>query len=72
MVLAEDEAIIAFGSNMGCRAQSIINAIEMIKDLGEILAVSHLYESPPQYNTNQPPFLNGALKVSFSPCVASP
>lgn len=40
-----------------------MKALDMVRSFAKIVAVSHLYESPPMYKTDQPPFLNGVFKV---------
>jgi 2-amino-4-hydroxy-6-hydroxymethyldihydropteridine diphosphokinase len=58
-----EDIYIAFGSNLGSRASNIIQALEKLKVFSRVVALSHLYETPARYNTQQPPFLNGVAKV---------
>ena len=55
---------ISFGSNWGDRIQNILKAISLVANLGNLEAVSTVYESLPWGVENQPPFLNGVLKLN--------
>jgi dihydroneopterin aldolase/2-amino-4-hydroxy-6-hydroxymethyldihydropteridine diphosphokinase/dihydropteroate synthase/2-amino-4-hydroxy-6-hydroxymethyldihydropteridine diphosphokinase/dihydropteroate synthase len=59
-------AYIALGSNVGNPIANIENALVMLENQCSCTVVdtSFLYETPPMYFTEQPPFLNGAIKVS--------
>lgn len=56
---------IALGSNMGDRAENIINAtLELEKTLGaQVVDSSFMYETPACYVTDQPSFLNAVCKI---------
>jgi len=54
---------ISFGSNVGDRIQNILKAIELLKEIGKIDAISTIYESPPWGVEDQPEFLNGVLRL---------
>ncbi len=66
-------AAIAFGSNLdsaaGDRAANLIHAVEQLRTLGEVLAVSRLYDTAPVGYLDQPRFLNGAalLETDLEP-----
>jgi 2-amino-4-hydroxy-6-hydroxymethyldihydropteridine diphosphokinase len=51
------------GSNQGDRAQNILSAIDKIDiEIGKVLECSQMYETEPWGLTNQPFFINLALK----------
>ncbi|KAF9352303.1 trifunctional dihydropteroate synthetase [Mortierella sp. AD094] len=56
---------LALGSNMGDSAANLTNALNMLEQDGNVRVVdtSFLYETPPMYVTDQPPFLNAACKI---------
>lgn len=61
-------AAIALGSNLeskktGDRAANLREAIERVRGLGEVRAVSSFYDTEPVGYVDQPRFLNGALVV---------
>ena len=57
------QAFIALGSNLGRRDVNIYNALKALQKHCTLIATSSLYETPPAYVLDQPPFLNGACKV---------
>jgi 2-amino-4-hydroxy-6-hydroxymethyldihydropteridine diphosphokinase len=54
---------IALGSNVGDRLVHLQQAVTLLVKRVRIEKVSPLYESAPMYVTDQPAFLNGALKA---------
>lgn len=54
---------LSLGSNVGDRAANLNSAIERLKNLGEVLAVSSFYETEPVEMANQPWFLNCAVAL---------
>jgi len=54
---------LAFGSNLGDRLENLRRAIAMLPPDVEVAAISPLYETAPAYVTDQPRFLNGALRA---------
>ncbi|HLD22231.1 MAG TPA: 2-amino-4-hydroxy-6-hydroxymethyldihydropteridine diphosphokinase [Patescibacteria group bacterium] len=54
---------IALGSNLGEREKYLQQAIEALKKLGSVAAVSSFYDTEPVGYTNQPNFLNAAIKL---------
>jgi len=57
----EYKVLISLGSNKGIREKNIEKAIVLIqKDLGEILAVSSIYETP-SWGYDDNPYLNNAI-----------
>ncbi|KAI7822649.1 Dihydropteroate synthase-like protein [Gamsiella multidivaricata] len=59
------EVYLALGSNMGDSAANLTNALKMLEQ-GEnvrVVDTSFMYETPPMYVTDQPPFLNAACKI---------
>ena len=59
----QESAIIHTGSNLGFRATYLLGAIEAFKELGEIKAVSSVYETEPWGNSDQPMYLNQAVEL---------
>lgn len=56
------EVFIALGSNLGDRSANLAAAIEALSADVEILDRSPIYETDPQYVTDQPSFLNMAVR----------
>ncbi|MFN3814341.1 MAG: 2-amino-4-hydroxy-6-hydroxymethyldihydropteridine diphosphokinase [Aquificaceae bacterium] len=54
---------VSFGSNWGDRIVNILKAISLLKNVGKVKSISTVYESEPWGVENQPPFLNGVLKL---------
>ncbi len=63
-------AAIALGSNLaspfGDRAANLWEAVERVRELGEVKAVSSSYETEPVGYLDQPRFLNAALLLETS------
>lgn len=59
----EKTVYLSLGSNLGDRAANLRTAIEKLSSLGEVTAVSSLYETEPVELTAQPWFLNCAVAV---------
>lgn len=60
-----NSSFIAIGSNLGDRVSYIRQAIEMVtRDVGPLRRTSFLYETAPQYVTDQPSFLNAVLEIT--------
>ena len=55
---------LSLGSNVGDRDANLRSAIERLRALGEIVAVSSFYETEPVEFTAQPRFLNCVVKLS--------
>lgn len=55
---------IAFGSNLGDRVDLIKQALKLLESECVVLDTSFLYETPPMYYTEQPPFINGVCKIA--------
>jgi 2-amino-4-hydroxy-6-hydroxymethyldihydropteridine diphosphokinase len=56
-------AYIGLGANLGDRAATLREAVQRLGRLGEITAVSSLYETDPVGYLDQPPFLNAVAAV---------
>ena len=56
-------AFIGLGANLGDRAATMRAAVRRLAELGEIVAVSSLYETAPVGYIDQPPFLNAAVRL---------
>jgi 2-amino-4-hydroxy-6-hydroxymethyldihydropteridine diphosphokinase len=54
---------LGLGSNLGDRAANLAAAIEKLRALGEVTAVSDFYETEPIEVADQPWFLNAALAL---------
>ncbi len=55
---------LSLGSNVGDRAANLNAAIERLRTLGEVVAVSSFYETEPVEFAGQPWFLNCAVKLN--------
>jgi len=62
-------AYLSLGSNLGDRETNLRTALEQLGQLGEVTAVSSLYETEPVEVSDQPWFLNcaAALKTNLMP-----
>ena len=56
-------AYLSLGSNLGDRAENLRSAIERLGTLGKVVALSSFYETEPVEVTEQPWFLNCAVKL---------
>jgi 2-amino-4-hydroxy-6-hydroxymethyldihydropteridine diphosphokinase len=56
-------AYLSLGSNMGDRAGNLRATVDRLRDFGEVVAVSSLYETEPVEFTAQPWFLNCAVEL---------
>jgi 2-amino-4-hydroxy-6-hydroxymethyldihydropteridine diphosphokinase len=56
-------AYIAFGSNVGDRAQALSSASDRLGRLGRVVARSSVYETEPVGYRDQPAFLNAVLAL---------
>jgi 2-amino-4-hydroxy-6-hydroxymethyldihydropteridine diphosphokinase len=54
---------LGLGSNLGDRAANLREAVERLCELGEVAAVSAVYETEPREITDQPWFLNCAVAL---------
>jgi 2-amino-4-hydroxy-6-hydroxymethyldihydropteridine diphosphokinase len=59
-------AYLSLGSNVGDREQNLRDAIERIRPVGHVIRVSSIYETEPVEVTDQPEFLNCAVKLETS------
>ncbi|MBM4436601.1 MAG: 2-amino-4-hydroxy-6-hydroxymethyldihydropteridine diphosphokinase [Actinobacteria bacterium] len=60
---AEFEVYLALGSNVGDRAAHLQRAVDALAWAGTVSAVSSAYETEPTGITDQPAFLNAALRL---------
>jgi 2-amino-4-hydroxy-6-hydroxymethyldihydropteridine diphosphokinase len=58
-----ESVYLSLGSNIGDRAGNLNAAIDRLRALGEVVAVSSFYETEPVECTAQPWFLNCAVKL---------
>jgi 2-amino-4-hydroxy-6-hydroxymethyldihydropteridine diphosphokinase len=64
-MLEQQVAYLLLGSNMGDRDSNLGTAIALInKEIGNVFAVSSVYETAPWGKTDQPGFLNQALGLT--------
>jgi 2-amino-4-hydroxy-6-hydroxymethyldihydropteridine diphosphokinase len=59
-------AYVALGVNLGDRAATIESALRSLAQLGELRAVSSLYETDPVGYADQPPYLNAVVSIETS------
>lgn len=59
----EKTVYLSLGSNLGDRAQNLQAAIQRLRAIGEVVAVSGIYETEPVGNVHQPWFLNCAVNL---------
>jgi 2-amino-4-hydroxy-6-hydroxymethyldihydropteridine diphosphokinase len=57
---------LSLGSNLGDRIANVSQAIEQLREIGSIEAVSGLFETEPVEYTNQPWFVNCAVALTTS------
>ncbi len=57
-------AYVALGTNLGDREATLRAAVRWLTTLGEIEAVSPLYETEPVGYADQPPYLNAVVQLS--------
>ena len=63
---------LGLGSNLGNRLQNLRDALEKLKALGKIEAVSSVYESPAWGGVPQPDYLNACAKLEASDTITPP
>jgi len=65
----EKTVYLSLGSNLGDRATNLSTAIDRLRELGQVVAVSSFYETEPMELADQPWFLNCAvaLKTELMP-----
>ena len=65
----EKTVYLSLGSNLGDRQANLATAIEKLRELGEVVAMSSFYETEPMEFADQPWFLNCAvaLKTELMP-----
>ncbi len=56
-------AFLSLGSNIGDRMANIMTALDCLRGVGKIIAVSSIYETEPVEFTAQPWFLNCVVKL---------
>ncbi len=59
----EKTVYLSLGSNLGDRATNLATAIEKLRELGNVVAVSSVYETEPMEFADQPWFLNCAVEL---------
>jgi 2-amino-4-hydroxy-6-hydroxymethyldihydropteridine diphosphokinase len=57
------QVVLSLGSNLGDRAALLREAVAEIERVGEVLAVSGVYETAPWGDTDQPAYLNAVALV---------
>lgn len=56
-------AYLALGSNLGDRRATIESAVARLAALGQVAAVSSIYETEPEGGARQPRYLNAAVRL---------
>ena len=59
-----EEAYLGLGANLGNPKKTFENALSKISDFASIEKVSKLYKSAPYGFSDQPPFINAAVKIT--------
>ncbi len=59
----QDRVYLSLGSNVGDREDHLRGAITRLESIARVISVSSFYETEPMEVTNQPWFLNCAVKV---------
>ena len=54
------------GSNLGNRIENLRNAVERLREIGEILSASKVYETPAWGGIEQPDYMNACVKVRMN------
>lgn len=54
---------LGLGTNLGDRMANLRSAVDSLARLGQVSALSHIYETAPLYVTDQPAFLNMAVRL---------
>jgi 2-amino-4-hydroxy-6-hydroxymethyldihydropteridine diphosphokinase len=64
-----EQVFLSLGSNLGDRLSNLRQALQFVRELGEITALSHAYETEPVEFTEQPWFINAvvALRMESTP-----
>eukprot|EP00741_Cyanophora_paradoxa_P007521 tig00001154_g7274.t1 len=60
---SQQPIVLGLGTNLGDRVQNIQNALEAVSRFARVKRTSFLYDNPPAYYMDQPPFLNAACLV---------
>lgn len=60
------DAVIGLGANLGERRATLEGAVRHLARLGEVVAVSSLYQTEPVGGPQQPAYLNAALRLHCS------
>jgi len=55
--------VIGLGSNLGQRLESMHRAVELLGERVELQSAAAIYETAPMYVTDQPAFLNSAVRA---------
>lgn len=58
-----ERVFLSLGSNLGDRAQQLREAVYALRTLGQITALSSVYETEPVGELNQPAFLNAIVEI---------
>lgn len=58
-----ERVFLSLGSNQGERAHMLREAVRALQALGEIVALSSIYETEPVGELNQPAFLNAIVEI---------
>ena len=61
-----DEVYLGLGANLGNPRQTFDLALALIRGFAEVLSVSKLYQSEPFGYSEQPAFVNAAVRIATS------
>ena len=69
MTAADFRCVIGLGANLGDKVATFEAALDALSELGELLAISRLYETPPAGGPVQPDYFNAAacLQTRLAP-----
>ncbi len=62
-MLATTDCVLGIGANLGERERTIAWALEQLVKLGQVVAISNVYENPAVGGPPQPDYLNAAIRL---------
>jgi 2-amino-4-hydroxy-6-hydroxymethyldihydropteridine diphosphokinase len=63
LVLANTDCVLGIGANLGERERTFAWVLEQLVKLGEVVAISNVYENPAVGGPPQPDYLNAAIRL---------
>ena len=61
--MGNERVFLSLGTNLGDRAQNLREAVRAVQSLGQLSALSSVYETEPVGELNQPAFLNAIVEI---------